>query len=91
MGLKSQALGKEVAVFYVDNPFHTHKLLQACFPTLAKASSLAQQQHRMSRSAGCERTNDDLRETLVEIEDSRWDRNRLARINGWGSPIRTWA
>eukprot|EP00798_Chlamydomonas_sp_ICE-L_P001608 gene1608-32997_t len=41
----------------------------------------------MSRSAGCERTNDDLRETLVEIEDSRWDRNRLARINGWGSPI----
>eukprot|EP00798_Chlamydomonas_sp_ICE-L_P010732 gene10732-17807_t len=40
MGLKSQALGKEVAVFYVDNPFHTYKLLQACFPTLGKASSL---------------------------------------------------
>eukprot|EP00798_Chlamydomonas_sp_ICE-L_P005599 gene5599-2624_t len=35
-GYKSQALGKEVAVFYVDNPFHTYKLLQACFPTLGK-------------------------------------------------------
>eukprot|EP00798_Chlamydomonas_sp_ICE-L_P010981 gene10981-17752_t len=56
-----------------------------------KNTSLVESRHsnsnRMSRSAGCKRTNDDLRETLVEIEDSRWDRNRLARINGWGSPI----
>eukprot|EP00798_Chlamydomonas_sp_ICE-L_P010733 gene10733-17808_t len=56
-----------------------------------KNTSLVESRHsnsnRMSRSAGRERTNDDLRETLVEIEDSRWDRNRLARINGWGSPI----